>query len=393
MNYERNSGVIERAPEAARVKAPVRVLHIVPHLRPGGAERMATHLMTNLDPARFQVGAVCLSSRSDSELERLLEEHGVEVFYLGKQAGFDPRTFLRVHKAIRHFKPDLVHSHVHVLRYALPTLLAIGPRAKIHTVHNLAEGEVEPRARWIQRLAYRHGIVPVSVAREVAVSLQRMYGIADGLVVANGIPVSAYRSTRRSRAEWRRQEGFREEDVLLTCVAHFRPQKNHLLLIDAFAAAAADYPNAHLVLSGHGELEAASRAKVRDLALSSRVHFLGLRKDVADVLAASDMFVLASDFEGSPLAVMEAMAAGLPVVTTGVGGIPEILERGVEGIIVPAGKAELLAGAMRELLMDPSLRRRMGCAAAGRAAESLDVAIMAGSYSEIYDNLLSYTTH
>jgi glycosyltransferase involved in cell wall biosynthesis len=349
--------------------------------------------MTNLDRNRFTVGAICLSGRSGSVLERMLDEHRVHVFYLGKNAGFDPRTFLRVYRAIRDFKPDLVHSHVHVLRYALPALLAIGPRAKIHTVHNVAEGEVEPRARWIQRLAFSHGIVPVSVAREVAASLERMYGISDGLVVGNGIPVAAYRTTRRSRSEWRRQEGLRDDDVLLTCVAHFRPQKNHLLLIEAFADASSHCAKAHLILTGHGEMEPAARAKVRDLGLSSCVHFIGLRNDVSDVLAASDMFVLASDFEGSPLAVMEAMAAGLPIVTTGVGGVPEILDSGVEGIVVPAGSAEALAGAMCELLMDLSLRRRMGSAGAKRASEFLDLTIMAGKYSDIYGKLLTQTSH
>src|SRR5438045_1699978 len=188
--------------------------------------------------------------------------------------------------------------------------------------------EVEPRARWIQRYAYRRVVVPVAVAKRVAVSLKSLYGVQDCRVIANGIPTDGYANPRISRNEWRAKEGFRESDILFVCVARFAPQKNHALLLNAFAQGPASNPNAHLVLVGEGVLQAELEAQAKRLKLTRQVHFLGLRADVPDVLGAMDIFVLSSDWEGNPLSILEAMAAGLPIVSTAVGGVPDLFENG-----------------------------------------------------------------
>jgi glycosyltransferase involved in cell wall biosynthesis len=310
------------------------------------------------------------------------------VSHLGKSSGFDPRLFWGIYRVLDQIRPDIVHTHVHVLRYALPAMLLRRSAVMIHTVHNIAEWEIEPRARWIHRLAFGNGIVPVSVAHAVAASVKRMYGVSGGPVVPNCIPVKAYRCPSRSSCEWRRQEGFRSDDILLGCVAQFRVQKNHRLLLEAFASGPARHPHAHLVLIGQGETEEAAKRQVKALGISRQVHFLGLREDIPDALGAMDAFVLASDFEGNPLAVMEAMAAGLAVVTTGVGGVPEILESGKEGIVVAPGDAHSLAAAMLVVVENPEVRRRMGAAGNERASKSFDTPIMVGAYADIYTNLL-----
>src|SRR5689334_18351576 len=101
----------------------INITHIIPHLRNGGAEQMAIHLMTGLDPARFKASAIVLGRRSGSSLEKILDGSNVPTIYLGKKSGFDPRMFLRVSRALRRLQPAVVHTHVHVLRYVLPHLL------------------------------------------------------------------------------------------------------------------------------------------------------------------------------------------------------------------------------------------------------------------------------
>src|SRR3954470_1671572 len=146
----------------------MRVVHIFPHLLPGGAERMVAHILMHLDRAKYEVSGICLANRKGTELEQMLESAGVPVQFLGKGAGFDPRIYRRVHTAIGKAQPEILHSHVHVLRYVLPYIwyskLMSGRPCMIHTVHSLAEFEVEPRARIVQRLAYRAGVIPVAVA-------------------------------------------------------------------------------------------------------------------------------------------------------------------------------------------------------------------------------------
>jgi glycosyltransferase involved in cell wall biosynthesis len=364
-----------------------RVLHVLANLGAGGAERMAVHIVLGLDRQRFEPAVVAYSGRYGSDLEQQLDQAGLKTWFLGKGPGFDGRTYYRLHRVFKEFRPDIVHTHVHVMRYAFPSLVYFKPRLMVHTVNNIAEREIEPRARWLQRLAYRRGVVPVAVAREVAASLKRLYGIGNCRVVWNCVPTDLYASPQTPREVWRAKQGFSEGDVLFVCVARFAAQKNHALLISAFAKGPASDPKAHLVLAGEGVLRAQLQVRVNRLGLTSRVRFLGLRRDIPDVLGAADIFALSSNYEGNPLSVIEAMAAGLPIVSTAVGGVPELLQNGKEGLIVQPGHAEQLSEAMLTLLKDPDLRRAMGAAAAVRAKEKFDVSAMVRAYEELYDEI------
>src|SRR6266478_5789770 len=232
----------------------IKVAHIVPMLSPGGAERVAVHIVRRLDRQRYEPVVISFTRRLGCDLDRMLEEAGVEVRYLGKRPGFDYRMYFRLHPVLRDCQPDIVHTHLHVLRYALPFLLLLKRVSLLHTVHNLAEREIEPRARWIQRYALNHGVVPVAVAKEVALSLERLYGIQRCRVISNGIPTDSYACPQTPRREWRTKERFGTDDILFVCVARFAPQKNHSLLLKAFAQGPASDPKAHLVLVGEGVL-------------------------------------------------------------------------------------------------------------------------------------------
>jgi len=369
----------------------IKVVHIVPTLSPGGAERVAVHIVTGLNRQRYEAVVVSQSGRLKCDLDRLLEEAGVEVRYLGKPPGFDYRMYSRLHRVLRDSRPDIVHTHIQVLRYALPSMLLLKHASLLHTVHNMAEREVEPRARWIQRYAFNHGVVPVPVAETVAVSLKRLYGIQQCRVIPNCIPVDYYACPQTPRREWRAREGFGDQDVLFVCVARFAAQKNHALLLSAFAQGPASDPNAHLILIGEGPLREQLEDQAKDLGLGSQVRFLGLRADIPDALGAMDVFVLSSDWEGNPLSVIEAMASGLPIVSTAVGGVPDLFESGKEGFLVQPGDVQGFSNSMAYLSRNREVRLSMGMAAARRARENYDVAIMVQAYEELYEDLLNHS--
>jgi glycosyltransferase involved in cell wall biosynthesis len=371
----------------------IKVVHIVPMLGPGGAERVAVDIVRGLNRQRFELAVISIGRRVGSELESLLDNCDVRVEYLGKGWGFDVRVYHRLHRVLKEHRPDIVHTHLHILRYALPSLLLLKPASIVHTVHNLAEREIEPRARCIQRYALGHGIVPVAVSEEVALSLKHLYGIGQCRVISNGIPTHSYAHPRGTQREWRAREGFRDDQVLFVCVARFAAQKNHSLLLNAFAQGPASNPNAHLVLVGEGILREQLMEQARNLGLAGQIHFLGLRTDIPEVLGAMDVFVLSSDWEGNPLSVMEAMASGLPIVSTAVGGVPDLIANGREGFLVPPGDVKALSGAMTFLLPDQETRRSMGRAAARRAIENFDVLAMVGNYEELYENLANDSNH
>src|SRR6266481_8826591 len=370
----------------------IKVVHIVPMLCPGGAERVAVHIVSGLNRQRYEPVVVSLMERRDWDLDRALDESGVEVHYLSKHLGFDYRMFSQVYGVLKACQADIIHTHLQVLRYVFPPVAFLEEACILHTVHNLAEREIEPSMRWLQGFALRRGVTPVAVAEEVALSLERTYGISNCRVIPNGIPTGAYASpSKMPRWEWRAREGFSESDVLFVCIARFAPQKNHTLLLKSFAEGPAADRKAHLVLIGDGALKKRLESQAESLGLSSQIHFLGLRTDIPDVLGAMDVFVLSSDFEGNPLSVMEAMASGLPIVSTAAGGVPDLFERGKEGFLVQPGDVQGFSNSMAYLSRNREVRLSVGMAAARRARENYDVSIMVQAYEELYEDLLNHS--
>jgi glycosyltransferase involved in cell wall biosynthesis len=255
----------------------------------------------------------------------------------------------------------------------------------VHTVHNVALRETEWLGRMIHRVAFRRGVVPVAVAAEVARSFQKVYGFAPVATIPNGIDVDRFLQPDAGR-EWRRAHGFSAEDRLAVSVARLEPQKNPHGLVDAFARALPDNARWHLLLVGDGNLREEVCGHIARLRLGHRVHLLGIRADVVDLLSAADVFVLASHWEGNPMAVMEAMAAGLPVVATAAGGVPEVVEHGVTGLLAPPGDTEALASALAELARDPQRRDEFRQAALRRVLR-FSLSAMIASYSELFVSL------
>jgi glycosyltransferase involved in cell wall biosynthesis len=366
----------------------IRVLHVVSDFRSGGAERVAANLLRTSDPEQFDVAAITLRGPFGSALERTLAEDGIPVWYMGKDKGFDSLVLGRVARTIRHFQPQVLHTHSYALRYAFPYMLFRRIPVMVHTVHNLADKEIEWYGRWVHRLAFRRGVIPVAIASEVADSIRRLYGIDEFPLIPNGIPVDAFRAPSIDSEGWRNKEGFAPADVLFVCVAGLRPQKNHALLVEAFRRGPASDPRAHLLFAGAGTLKPKLERQIGALGLQERVHLLGQRSDVPETLNAADVFVLGSDYEGNPLAVLEAMAAGKPVISTAVGGVPELVEGGC-GLLVPPRDARALSEAMGYMLENPEARKSMAGASARRAAERFGLRGMTEAYEDLYKKLIA----
>jgi glycosyltransferase involved in cell wall biosynthesis len=377
----------------ARKAHLIRVLHVVSDFRSGGAEQVAANLLRTADPEQFDARAIALRGPFGLASERTLAEDGIQVWYMGKERGLDLSVLGRVGRTMEHFRPQVVHTHTYALRYALPYMLYRRVPAMVHTVHNLAEKEIGWYGRWVHRLAFRRGVLPVAIASEVADSIHRVYGIDDPPLIPNGIQLETFRKPSIDRKGWRNQEGFAPTDVLFVFVAWLRPQKNPALLLEAFRRGPASDPRAHLLFAGtgdeqSGDLKSELERQIGAWDLRERVHLLGLRSDVPELLNAADVFVLSSDYEGNPLAVMEAMAAGKPMVCTAVGGVPELVEDGC-GLLVPSRDAQALSKAMSQLLENPSARKSMGEKSARRAVERFDLRVMTGAYEDLYRKLVA----
>jgi glycosyltransferase involved in cell wall biosynthesis len=349
----------------------IRVLEILATLKPAGAENVVLSLATRMDRTKFEVAVVSLYDPFPCGLEPQLQSQNVSVWHLGKHRGPDLRIFGRLRRVVQQFQPDVIHSHCYVTRYTT----GIEAPVMVHTVHNLATTEVGVVGRLFHRYAFQRAVRPVAVGGAVADSICRLYGSPPFAIIPNGIDVQRFWRPE-VRQQWRQANGFRSDDLLVVSVGRLEPQKNPVALANAIARV----PNAHLLFVGQGKL----RPK---LSGRERVHLLGVRADIPEVLASADVFALASHWEGLPLAVMEAMAAGLPVAATRVGCIPEVVEDGRTGFLIPPGDEVELASVLNRLATDASLRNQMG--AAGRARSmSFDVQTMVAAYESLFIQLL-----
>jgi glycosyltransferase involved in cell wall biosynthesis len=366
----------------------MRILHLIPQLPVGGAERMLASLVHHQLEAGHEIGVVSLYDPLGTSIEAELRAQPIELFFLGKRGGFDVRMIPRIARVLRRFRPQVLHTHMQVLRYVLPARLLSSRCRIVHTMHTGAwRDATDWPTRLLQRVAFRTCVVPVAIGNAVADSIREVYGVSPRHVIPNGIPVSVYATAGREREEARASLGIPAGTPVLLCVAQLLSVKNHQSLLRAFASERLAAAGARLLLVGDGGLRSVLEAQTRALGIADRVSFLGVRSDVPRLLAAADGFVLASSAEGNPLSIMEAMAAGKPVVATAVGCIPDLVTEG-SGRLVSAGDEGALEDAMVELVRDAPLARARGEKAARTALERFDDSRMALAYERLYAEVL-----
>lgn len=366
------------------------IFHIIPSLTVGGAERVAMNLLLYHDRTKYNPIAICLESPIGTAYEQRLQSAQIPLYFLGKGSKASIRVYRQLNRLFHQFRPHVVHTHIIGLNYAYPLMIKYRTPVRVHTVHSSAPKEMGKRVgKWVRTLAFRYrlgGVVPVAIAEEVRKTIEQTYGYKNAPLIPNGIPVDEYVPNPERRSEWRAQHGLEPNALVITHVGRFVALKNHALLVKAFRHLKAPVP-LYLVLVGGGELEEAVRQQVQTLGLTERVKMLGIRADVPDILNASDIFVLCSRVEGNPMSVQEAMASGLPIVGTRVGGIPELVEDGVSGLLVPSDDEPALAHALQTLIDQPDQRQQMGKAALQRARTHFDIRNTVRAYENLYEQI------
>ena len=364
---------------SASGETPLRIALMIECDGPGGAELMMLELAKELRARGHVVLPVGLSAGTG---------------WLGARfvaAGFEPASFelrspldlqaVRALTTILHdFRADVVHSHEFTMAiYGAAAAKRAGARHVI-TMHGGLYYAAVWRRRAALRWATRRSAALVGVSVATAQALKDILGINGSKlhVVPNGIPMRT-----GARGKLRSELGLAPGELLIVSVGNLYPVKGHAVLIDALAKLR-DRRGWRLAIAGRGEEESRLRAQAATAGVGDRVHLLGFRDDIADILAAGDLFTMPSLSEGLPLALVEAMSFGLPVVVTRVGGVPEVVTDGVEGFLVPPSDPGALASALGALLDDAPRRQQMGDAARTRALRDYALSTMADRYERLY---------
>jgi glycosyltransferase involved in cell wall biosynthesis len=374
-----------RAARACR-RVKRRLLHLITRLPVGGAERLIADIVRKLDRGRYEPLVCCIQARGEIAAE--IERSGVRVVCLErmKSRRFDWRAVGELARLLLRERIELVHSHLyHANLYGRLACL----RARVPAVVSVHNTYTRPKLhrRLINRfLAVRTRRV-IAVSDDIKRDLIRYDGIAPEriVVISNGVDFARL-ETPISRAQARAQLGIAAQTVAVGCVARLEEQKGHRFLLEAMALLT-DLP-LRLFIIGDGRLRAELEQRAASLGVAHATVFLGMRQDVPEILRALDIYAMPSLWEGLSIAMLEAMAAGLPVVATDVGGVHQVLGADEYGVRVPPACPGELAQAIRSLAASPERRAGLGMLGRTRALESfsLDAALLA--LTRVYDEAL-----
>jgi glycosyltransferase involved in cell wall biosynthesis len=375
-----------------RIESPPIAVGFVLHvMQVAGAEVLVAETIRRL-AERIQPTIFCLDAVGPLG-ERLRAER-VEVVCLGRRPGRDWRVAWRMAREVRARGIEMLHAHQYTPFFyaALARLLSRKSPRLIFTEHGRHYPDVvSPRRRFANRLFFdRLADAINAVCAFSADSLSRIDGFSGNRieVIENGIDVGRYGPVD-DRIALRRRLGLDPARRYVANIARFHPVKDQAMLLRAFGAVAAARPDVDLLLVGDGPLRLELEKQVRELGIEKRIRFLGVRSDVPDILRAIEVFVLTSVSEAASLTLLEAMASAVPVVVTDVGGNPEIVRDGIEGLLVPRGDAGATTAALLRLLDDPSLSSALGAAGRTRVWERYRLEQTIDRYHHLYQRLTS----
>lgn len=366
----------------------IRVVVMIDRLAPSGAEIFASRLVEMLDPTRFD-RLLCVTRPFDAAHAEPLERAGVRVFPLGRRSTVDLWRWWPLVTLLRRERVDVIHSHKfgsNVWAALLRRLL----RIPVFVAH---EHTWSYQGQWLRRFLDRRLVAPAADVILTVSQADRRRMIEVERVDPEKVvflPSGVAGHEPKNRRSVRQELNLPPDAPVVGVVCGLRPQKALDVLVRASATLAEAAPGVRVLVVGDGPERSALEGLVAELGLSGTVTFLGAwaPEDVPDFLEEIDVGALTSDFEGTPLAVMELMAAGKPVVATSVGGVPDLIEDGIHGLLIPPRRPDALARALAALLVDPAQRARMGAAARDRQQREFDFRSTVSSVEDLYVELL-----
>jgi glycosyltransferase involved in cell wall biosynthesis len=360
---------------------PLSIVHVLSSFGVGGQERVALDLAIGQKARGHTVSVLSLAPAPDGAMADEFREHGIVVGRVPKGSGLDASLVPRLVRALREHRADVVHTHNPLpLIYGAPAARLAGAAA-IHTKHGINPGSRGHRMLRRAAAQLTHAFVAVSDTTEAQAREQRDAPERRLHMIANGIRLDRYHPDAAARAATRAELGLGDACVVGT-VGRMDDFKNQSLLVRAMAPLLGK--NVRLVLVGDGPSRSIVEAEVAKLPDPSCVVLTGRRMDVPRIVPAFDVFALSSKSEGLPLVVPEAMAAGLPIVATAVGGLPSVIDEGKTGLLVPVEEAAVRA-ALKKLIDDRALAAAMGAKARETALLRYSSERMVDAYLELYD--------
>lgn len=378
-----------------KTDAPL-IAHVIYRLDVGGLENGLVNLINHIPAQRFRHAIICLTDYSD--FRQRLHRSDVPVYMLNKPAGNSPITHFKLWRLLKQLRPDIVHTrNLAALEGMVPAALA-GVPVRIHGEHGRDMGDLDGTNRGRQRLRrlfrpFVHQYIALSKDLERYLHDRIHVPPAKVAQLYNGVDTGLFRPTRGAREPLPLAEFAPPGTFVIGTVGRMQEVKDQLTLAHAFVLLQRMLPQAasvlRLVMVGDGPLRKQVVRVLEESGTDKLAWIAGERDDVPQLMRAFDLFVLPSLAEGISNTLLEAMASGLPVVATAVGGNPELVDDRRTGRLVAPADPQALAAAIREYVMDPEMGRRQGRAARETAERRFGLDVMVRSYMDLYDRALA----
>jgi sugar transferase (PEP-CTERM/EpsH1 system associated) len=385
---------LAHATPAAQSQAPL-IAHVIYRLTIGGLENGLVNLINHLSRERYRHAIVCLTDYTD--FHQRITRDDVDFYALHKKPGVDISLYPRIWRLFRRLHPAIVHTrNISAMEMQLPALLA-GVPARVHSEHGREGADLDGRNHKynLLRKLFRpliQAYIPLS--QDLQRWLQTEIGVSPGHMsqIYNGVDIARFNSAAASLEPFPVAGFLSPDSIVIGTVGRMAVVKDQLTLVRAFLQLLERDKNARqrlrLVMIGDGPLRAEALGLLEAAGAAHLAWVPGDRDDIPALLRVFDIFVLPSLGEGISNTILEAMASGLPVVATRVGGNPELVQDGVTGRLVPSADPAAMAEALSELLAQPELLARFGTAGRERAVQEFSIEHMVERYSQVYDALL-----
>ena len=374
----------------------MRIAHIIKVTRISGAESHLLALLKGLRERELDVHLIILVERDKpmDEMMRAAEAGGIPVTRVTIRRDADLSMVRRLQRVIRDLQPDIVHTHlVHANLFGYAAAKMAGVPRVVSSRHNDDRFRYRERWRRINRRLWRRLDAGIAISEAIKQFTIEVEGApADKITVVHyGMDYNWLSDTeiQVARANLCDQLGLSMDTNILGMVCRLVQQKGIPYALEATRRIQADFPNAHLVIAGDGELAAELRRLAAAIGIDDRVHWLGWRHDAADLMAAFDVLLVPSLWEGFGLVLLEAMSRRVPVIASRVSAIPEVVVHGETGILIEPRDVDALAKAMTRLLQDRALRKHMGLLGAARLEEHFSSARMVDGTIAVYQRVLN----
>ncbi|MCB9066205.1 MAG: glycosyltransferase family 4 protein [Calditrichae bacterium] len=360
-----------------------------------GAERVVLELAKGLMDTEYHpfVGVIQNQDPNSTELAKAAEREGVPAIVFECGGAFDVGTIRTIREFIADNQICLINPHGYKANFYGLAAAGVGKLPSLATIHPWTETEYSFRAKiytFLDKTWLRLVDELVAVSENVQEILQKMLPQKQCTLISNGIDVQRFQQvTPEQRLQYRKQLGVAENDLLIGTIGRLVPEKGYQYFIESAAALSQELPNIKFAIIGDGELREDLVSQTRKKNISERMQFLGVRNDIPELIAAMDAYVLSSVSEGLPMVVLEAMAAGKPVIATSVGDVPKIIAHRKTGLLIESGDIAALTAAIRELAENPQIATLMGENARNFVEQYYSLAHMTSKYVERFDALIS----